>query len=222
MRRALVWCTVGAALGALGCGEPLGTAAPALVPDQAMRFLRWPAHADGAGFAVARETPSPEPAATTDMPLEGGLSFWAVRGRSHALGIHYVSGATTQPFLQLSLPADALLRRPDGTMFADGDSVLISLTVDSSLVMVTFTPSGLTFNPTSPLTVDVFYGAADLDLDGDGDVDPVDEALRLERLGVWYQEFTGTPWERTAASHDPESRRFAVSLYHFSGYAVSW
>jgi hypothetical protein len=150
------------------------------------------------------------------------LSFWAVQGRATAVGIDYVSGGESVPFLRLVLPQDALLKRPDGSPILPGDSVLISLSLDSSLVRVHFEPSGLVFSPTSPLLVDVYYGAAEQDLDGDGDVDEADRTIREQRLGVWYQELPGLPWQSVPALHDAAALHLSVTLFHFSGYAVSW
>lgn len=230
MRRALTAWTIGAALSALACSEPIGPPRQTAVldgrPDVAMHFLRWPTHGPsprfalvpdrrGRGFAAAQAEPT---------PLERyQASFWAVRGRAEALRIDYVSSsAQSEPFLQLAVPAGALLQQPDGSPIADGDSVLITLTIDSSLVSVRFGPSGLVFSPQSPLALDVYYGGAEQDLDGDGDVDIDDQLIREQRLGVWYQELTGTPWVPVPAAHDPELKRFSVSVFHFSGFAVSW
>jgi hypothetical protein len=220
---------IGAALGAVACSEPTGlprqTAALDGRPEAAMHFLRWPIRSGPARFVVVadRRRLGFASAQAEGPSLERyQVSFWAVKGRAHTLRIDYVSPDQTTPFLQLAVPAGALESRPDGSPIAEGDSVLITVTVDSSLVRVRFEPTGLVFNATSPLALDIYYGGASQDLDGDGDVDDVDRAIREQRLGVWWQELEGTPWLLLPASHDPSAAHMAVSLFHFSGYAVSW
>ena len=229
MRRALLTGAIGVALGALACTEPIApsdaTEDAAGVPETAMHFLRWPA-ADGAPrfVAVSPRTGNGIPRAPSDaIPLQQySLSFWAVRGRSVTARIDYAGGGVLQPFLQISVPPDALLRRADGSTIADGDSVLISVTIDPTTVRVYFQPSGLTFSSASPLGLNMYYGGADQDLDGDGDVDADDQAIREQRLGAWYQQNVGQPWSPMSGTHDVQAQRFIVGLLHFSGYAISW
>lgn len=229
MRRALKAWVIGATLGALACSEPIGPPRPTAVldgrPEVAMHFLRWPDHGSAPRFVVVPRLPGRvlASAQAEPTPLERyQASIWARRGRAEQLRIDYAGSGGNAPFLQVTVPADALLRLPDGSAVAEGDSVLITLTIDSSLVRVKFGPSGLQFNPTSPLALDVYYGGAEQDLDGDGDVDADDELLREQRLGVWYQELTGIPWVRVPAAHDATLKRFSVAVFHFSGFAVSW
>src|SRR5688572_24136980 len=54
-------------------------------------------------------------------------SFWAVRGRDRKLEMDYVGG---EDFLEFEVRSNSLLRRPDGTLFQNGDSILITVTLD--------------------------------------------------------------------------------------------
>lgn len=180
--------------------------------------------------------------ALTPLRQSAGLqtyeaSFWAVRGQSRTLVISYREYQTTPSrgdeddvdrksraarFLRVFVPADGLSQLPDGTPIAVGDSVRITVTVDQTYVVARFSPHGLVFNPSSPVTLEVWYSGANLDLDGDGDVDSADNLIGSTKLALWYQDQPGSTWDRQLALHSWENRYFLASLYHFSGYAVSW
>jgi hypothetical protein len=118
-------------------------------------------------------------------------SFWAVRGRDRKLEIDYADG---HEFLEFEVRSGSLLRRPDGSLFANNDSILITVTLDpSDRFIVDFQPSGLTFNPSDPARLKINYLEADPDIDDDGDEDSEDLALEAA-LRVWQQELPGLPW----------------------------
>jgi len=118
-------------------------------------------------------------------------SFWAVKGDNRKLELFYTSG---DRFLEFEVRNESLLARPNGVPFVDGDSVLISVSIDASgKVAVDFQPSGLKFNPLDPARLRIDYQGADHDVDHDGDTDSED--LKLEtRLRIWQQETAGMPW----------------------------
>lgn len=151
--------------------------------------------------------------------------FQAARGRRTSVQIDYqtIGGSrNAERFLQLDFPADALLRRPDGTPFQDGDGVTITVSVDPTRFLVNLEPSGLVFDPDAPVRLQIWYNRADGDLNRDGRVDAADAATQRDRLGIWYRDSPGTPWSRWAAAHFSSEKRFRTDLVHFSGYAVSW
>lgn len=118
-------------------------------------------------------------------------SFWAVRGRDRKLEIDYANG---DEFLEFEVRSRSLLRRPDGTLFAENDSVLITVTLDpTDRIIVDFQPSGLTFSAVDPARLKINYQEADLDIDDDGDVDAADRDLEAD-LRVWQREVPGLPW----------------------------
>ncbi|HEX6558194.1 MAG TPA: hypothetical protein VF021_02005 [Longimicrobiales bacterium] len=118
-------------------------------------------------------------------------SFWAVRGQNRKLEMFYANG---DRFLEFESRNESLLARPNGTLFATGDSVLITVTLDpTDRIIVHFEPSGLTFNPADPARLKINYKQANRDIDNDGDQDSHD--LQLEAtLRIWEQERTGLPW----------------------------
>lgn len=124
-------------------------------------------------------------------------SFWAVSGRSTELLMRYAPtepGGEGEKFLRFRVDDESLLRRPDGSVFFAGDSVLITVRLDDSdRFILHFEPSGLVFNPLEPARLEISYLRGDRDIDRDGDRD--DNDLRLEqRLRVWRQEGAGLPW----------------------------
>jgi hypothetical protein len=146
-------------------------------------------------------------------------SFWAVRGQSRTLEIDYVDA---EDFFRLDIPGDALLRRPDGSTILPGDSVLITVTIDSARVLFQFEPSGLVFDPNHPAKLRIDYGRADDDLDEDGDVDAGDDAIENTWLGVWRQGNTGANWVRLGTIHSSSLEEFEADLIGFSNYAMGW
>ena len=145
--------------------------------------------------------------------------FWAVRGEPVSVSINYVSGTE---FLRFKVPSSGLLDRPDGTRIEYGDSILISVQVDSSLLLVQLLPSGLTFDPKRPASLNISYAEADPDLNGDGVVDRIDREIVRSRLALWVQQEVDDPWFEQGAKHDRGRKRFRGRLRHFSNYAVSW
>ncbi len=150
-------------------------------------------------------------------------SVWAVFGEERGLRIDYLPEADVAArFLEFTIPALGLAQYPDGRPFTFGDSVLITVHVDTVALVVRFEPTGLQFNAAAPAGLQIWYTAADQDMDGDGDVDAEDARIERDDLGVWYQEFVEDPWQVVPATHSVDTKWFAVELSHFSGYAVSY
>jgi len=151
------------------------------------------------------------------------LSFWAVYSRETKADIRYASqGQEDGSFLSFTLPAFGLHKRPDGTATASGDSVRITISVDPTQLLVRFQPAGLVFNPWAPAQLEMWYGAAAGDLDGDGDTDQDDVVIQDNRLGMWYQQDGQHLWHPIVSLHDANQEWFKTHLFHFSGYVVSW
>jgi hypothetical protein len=144
-------------------------------------------------------------------------SFWAVRGRDRKLEIDYADG---EDFLEFEVRERSLLRRPDGTLFQQGDSILVTVTLDpTNRIVVFFEPSGLVFNPSDPARLKINYKEADDDIDGDGDEDAEDQQLEAA-LRIWQQEQPGLPWMPTLTfridDDDMEAR-----VLSFTGFAMA-
>lgn len=147
-------------------------------------------------------------------------SFWAVRGQTRYLYINYLSatGGTEQPFLRLRIDDPRYV--PGRGDLQSGDSVLVTVTVDSADIAIRLEPSGLVFG--NPAQLRIWYGGAGGDLNGDGLVDATDAMIEQQLLGMWYQEGPGSPWTPIAATQSLTYKSLTSYLAHFSGYAVSW
>jgi hypothetical protein len=184
-------------------------------------FLRWAGTAtpqfkvsgSGQGSSNAQET----------APLsldQYSVSFWAVRGQARSAVIRYkdASGHSNAPFLQLTITDPVTL--PDGSTLAEGDSVRITINIDTTKVGVSLEPTGLQFGEAAQMQM--WYGGADGDLNGDGVVDATDGYVESQLLGMWYREGDVSDWSRIPATQLLSAKSFIVALPHFSQYAVSW
>lgn len=154
-------------------------------------------------------------------PAEREASVWAVKGQNRQLVLRFASqepgGGDT--YLEFDIPADALLRSPEGRNYEQGDSVEISVQVDpDGRFLFTFGPDGLDFDPGSMPTLRLSYAQADSDLDGDGDVDEDDEALRA-RLRIWQQEQQGGLWQ--GLQSDRLDGAVEAEIRTFTGFALA-
>jgi len=218
-----------AGLGLAACSDGVGPPpGPVEVSEISPRHLVWSPAIGTPSFAAVRSEAVSEGGeqamAASAVPILDNyeISFWARRGKSAGIEIRYRDAdGTWKPYIQFTVPKDGLYRRPDGRLFGKGDSVLISVRVDTTRLLVYFEPTGLVFNPSAPAQLRIWYTGADSDLDGNGVVDGNDEYIRRFLLGVWVQEHLGDPWEAVAALHSLDEKLFTAALEHFSGYAVS-
>jgi hypothetical protein len=223
MRVRLKWLAAVGLAASVGCVDGLSPPTEAVPPPPAprlaeeMHMLRqstvFPARQPGEFGALFEATGSPKELERYEA------SFWAVHGQEQSLKIAYADGLD---FIELSVGANTLLAYPDGTPFGANDSVLITIAIDSSLLLVDFQPSGLTFDDQAPAVLNIRYGDAEPDLNGDGVVDDQDSQIESTQLGLWIQQGDSQPWYPNEANHFLETKRFVGYLYHFSNYTVSW
>src|SRR5437879_4017135 len=157
----------------------------------------------------------------------GGLSldqytatFWAVRGEERSLQINYfsVTGDTSSPFLRLVVDDPAYV--PGLGDLALGDPVLMTVTIDPSNIKISLEPTGLLFG--NPAQLQVWYGGAGGDLNGDGVVDATDAYIESQLLGMWYREGVDSSWSKVSAAQLLSDKSFRSALPHFSEYALCW
>jgi len=193
-----------------------GAGDPAATPQ----FLRWDQVPQFIARTSAHANRSGAMAMTPPLSLDTyQISFWAVRGESRSVVINYQSSIDSQvhPFLQLTTTDPQ--RVPGVGDLAVGDSVLVTVTVDTSKIGVRFEPTGLLFG--TPANLKIWYGGAGGDLNGDGVVDSTDSKIEAQLLGLWYREGDTDPWTKLEATQSLTDKSFAYALPHFSEYDVS-
>jgi len=212
VRRSLL--VLALALAVARCAEqPTAVKAPA-----GPQFLKWTGTPQFNSQTRARR--SGAMAMTPPLSLEQyTVSFWAVRGESRSIRINYSSTIDndSHPFLELTTTDPVFA--PEIGEIAMGDSVLITVSVDTSKIGVKFEPTGLQFGTASQLKI--YYGGASGDLNGDGVANEADAQLEQQMLGLWYREYNNDDWSQVPASQATGEKSFTYALPHFCEYAVA-
>ena len=152
------------------------------------------------------------------------VAFMAYVGQSSLVTVRYrpAAGQTVgAPFLRFEIPKSGLIAGASGVPLRRGDSVAITLTIDPNSFLVDFQPSGVIFSTSAPARLALWYGNANLDLNGNGVLDGNDRALE-DQLAIWYQLAPSASWFKQLSRNDPTQMIVGSELYHFSQYAVSW
>jgi hypothetical protein len=224
VRRSLISLTLALfAAGCIGEGNPLAVQQPLA---SAPHFLRWAGTtapqftaigAPTAGVVNGLFLASASSGLRLDRPV---ATFWAVRGESRSVQINYAdsAGGTDSPFMRLVINDPTYV--PGQGDLAPGDSVLITVTVDTENIAVSLEPTGLVFG--DPAQLEIWYGGAGGDLNGDGVVDSTDAYIESQLLGMRYREGADDEWTDVPATQWLSDKSFTSALPHFCVYAVSW
>jgi len=163
--------------------------------------------------------------ASTSPPLfNPEESFFAKKGEDRELRIYFqdVSGGQGEEFLRLRVRDESLLSRPDGTPFAAGDSVLITVrVVDVTRILFEADPSGLTFNPSQPAELKIHYSHADHDFNEDGAIDASDDQIKSQ-LAIWRQETLTGPFIRLGSVNIEGLEEINADILGFSRFAIAY
>jgi hypothetical protein len=209
------------ALSVVRCADQPTAVAPASAPQ----FLGWGAAAPQV-TAVASRPQGNGRGALLSPPLSldtYSTTFWAVRGEARSVQINYrdANDDTSHPFLKLTITDPISV--PGVGEIAIGDSVLITVGIDTTRLGVSLEPSGTQFG--TPSQLQIWYGGAGGDLNGDAVVDSTDAYIESQLLSVWYRE-GASPWSPIPASHSLEDKSFTTELQHFSlyflGFVLDW
>lgn len=152
------------------------------------------------------------------------ISFYAIRGEDREGRIFFqdAGGAQGDEYLRLKIDGASLLARPNGSPFAIGDSILITVTVvDVQQILFELEPSGLRFDPAQPAELEIEYGEADDDFNEDGVVDAEDDEIEDE-LAIWRQEVPGGVFERLGSVTIEDLEEIEADLLGFSRYAIAY
>jgi hypothetical protein len=157
--------------------------------------------------------------------LTDSVGFYARVGEDRRVALFYQGsspGDTGETFLEFEVRPNGLLKRPDGSAFQPGDSILISLAVvDPRQFIFTFGPPGLQFNPADPARLHIEYYHSDHDFNGDGHVDAGDDAAEGQ-LGVWQREPPDTLWGQIGSAKNEETDEIEATILSFTQFAVAW
>ena len=193
----------------------------AVKPPAAPQFLRWANQAPQFTARTSDHTRrSGAMALTPPLSLDQNVvSFWAVRGESRSVVINYASSidSAVHPFLMLTTTDPQFV--PGVGELAVGDSVLLTVSVDTGKIGVSLEPHGLQFG--APAQLKIWYGGAGGDLNGDGMVDSTDAKIEAQLLGLWYRADASEPWSKLSANQSLDEKSFSYGLPHFSEYAVA-
>lgn len=159
---------------------------------------------------------------TLAPPLDSTVvHLWAKVGDGREVQINY-QAPQSEEFLRFEVPGDALLRKPDGSAFAAGDSILITITVvDQKQFLFRFEPSGLQFSADHPARLKIHYNLSNHDFDDDGTVDSTDDAIE-HQLDIWRREGSTAPWFRVGSVKFEETDEIDANILSFSEYALAW
>jgi len=196
---------------AAGCTDQTG---PAAVPAPLAAVVPTPPP----GTHILQQSPTAPRLQTYQV------SFWAKRGTQTTVFVNYRRRPGQwfpDPFLRFRIPINGLVAGADGVPLARGDSVRITLTIDTVSFNVDFQPSGVLFSNSSPALLAIWYQDANPDLNGDGIVDAADQALK-DQLAIWYRGSKAGAWKQVWSKNDTSQEVVAAALYHFSQYAVCW
>jgi hypothetical protein len=163
--------------------------------------------------------------AASSRPLFNAAdSFYAKKGEDRELRIFFQDdvGGPGEEFLRLRVDAPTLLARPDGTPFAPGDSVLITVrVVDPAKIMFDMEPSGLTFDPARPAQLKIEYAHADHDFNEDGSINAFDNEIK-SRLALWRQELVTDPFVRLGSVNVEDLEEISADILGFTRYAIAY
>ncbi|MCC7001457.1 MAG: hypothetical protein IT357_04805 [Gemmatimonadaceae bacterium] len=166
-------------------------------------------------------------APASDAPVIANpvVSFYAVAGDSRQAFMYYRSrpGRTDSTvFIRFRVSNGSLLARPDGSPFADGDSILITMTlIDPEKLIVRFAPSGLQFDPLDPADIKFNFLETDDDLDDDGAITPADSTF-TSMLAIWKRENANEPWFKQASILSTELHEIEADVTGFTEYIIAW
>jgi len=147
------------------------------------------------------------------------VSFWAVRGQSRSVQINYKGRRNEEPRPFLLLTTTDPRWVPEIGELAVGDSVLITIKVNTRKVLVSLEPTGLQFGEPGQLTV--WYEGARHDNGTADQYDAGDEIVDDADLALFYREDQKHPWSQLSARQSVVDHSFTYALEHFSDYAVA-
>ena len=199
------------ALLAAGCGDttaPIdgGNTNTQPVPQSQLTFLR--------------------PATNVVLSKDSAV-FWAKSGEDREVAMYYrpVPGSTDSVrFLRFRVRKEALLSRPDGSAFANGDSIKITIRIrDFASLITEFSPSGLKFSTVKPAELRLDFRNSNPDHNRDGVVNSADTSV-VSSFAIWKQEAVNQPWFKLTSAVEVSSNFSEVKadITSFTAHAIAY
>jgi hypothetical protein len=153
-------------------------------------------------------------------------SFWAVQGEDRRMEVVYASangGNLTRRLLMLRVRKRTQIVRPDGSLVAPGDSVLITVSIsDRTHLISQFEPSGLRFTGKDPASLTMSFSGTDHDYNHDGVVTSADASIE-RTFSIYRQEATGLPWfKQTTVAADYSLDELTTNIPGFTNYVIAY
>ena len=147
------------------------------------------------------------------------VSFYAKKGEDREVRVHFQNG---EDYLRFRVFGNSLAQRPDGSAFATGDSIQITITItDPTKLVADFQPAGLKFSTANPARLQFEFGECDKDLNGDGVVNAADAAL-VPLISTWRQETANAPWVKVSSVVEVQINEVQADITGFTGYALAY
>jgi hypothetical protein len=143
------------------------------------------------------------------------IAFWAKKGRDTTVTMLYHARPghnDSTKFMRFRVRSNSLVSRPDGTLIAKGDSILITVTlIDPVALKLDFQPSGLQFSSHDPAELKMSFA----------ETVPID-SLNLQALKIWRRESALDPWLPLSSVIVVELNEVQASIGGFTGYALAY
>jgi len=204
VHRPFLLLAISASLAAPGCTSDPGGTQPVVVPPSQLNVLILPAG---------------------HRPLYSDtVSFYAKVGVNQQASLFFQDdqGQPGSEFLRFRVRSDGLYRKPDGTAFQPGDSILITIKANGDSVLFDFQPHGLTFNPMSPAELNIEYAECHGDFNDDGlSGTPADSTIQ-NQLAVWKQELLTDPYLKLLSVNFEEAEEMEATVTGFTRFAIAY
>jgi hypothetical protein len=143
------------------------------------------------------------------------IAFWAKKGVDTTVYMYYHASPgyyDSTAFMQFRVRAKSLLSRPDGSLIANGDSVLITITLtDPTTLALDFQPSGLKFSSHDQPELRLSFG----------ECAPI-SSTNEQSLRIWRKESLLDPWLPLSSNVSGGSDEVQASISGFTGYALAY
>lgn len=147
--------------------------------------------------------------------VSNSVTFTACAGVQAEGSLFYDDGSGQgRRFARLRVDDQSLLRRPDGSAFAPGECIDITMAVvdpGSGELLLELQPTGLRFRPEDPAELEIEYREAE---DVTSDIEAV--------LAIWRQESPGDPFVRIGTVVFDDLDEVEAELDGFSRYALAY